>query len=135
MVTYDEEPQIIKSHVVLIKWWQTKNLRSLFRRGLWTPNLKGWWLMTWGQHSKNHMTIIKTFLSFITFLYLSNLPLILYRATIALDGKKTVAANCSISKSFCDQPLLAKFCITSSYKLSFVFLDFYSFGKQIIRWN
>ena len=42
-------------------FWQRENVISAIPWVLWTTNWKGWWPRTWDHHSRNHITISKTF--------------------------------------------------------------------------
>ena len=42
-------------------FWQRENVISAIPWLLWTTNWKEWWPRTWDHHSRNHITISKTF--------------------------------------------------------------------------
>ena len=72
VMTYDVGPPRAKSHGFLITWsyvvsWQIKNVISPIPQAQWASNLTGWCFMTWGHHSKNHISLSKKFFPFINY--------------------------------------------------------------------
>ena len=72
LMTYDVGPPRAKSHGFLITWsyvvsWKIKNVISPIPQAQWASILTGWCLMTWGHHSKNHISLSKKFFPFINY--------------------------------------------------------------------
>ena len=99
-------------HMIAVSW--EINVISPIPQVLFTRNVTGWWLITWGNQSQNYITVSKKRFPF-TYLYFhpNNVSLISRRVSLA---SRIGVCNSSTSKSICAftgnswQPSTAEFC-------------------------